>query len=109
MSKGFYIQEGNNINYINSGSDDIQYLDVLVLEERVGIALCDIPTNALGAVALGGVFELPAASGDTANVGAKVYWNAAAGEATTTSGAVACGFVVEPKASGTTTVRVKIN
>lgn len=130
MAKGFYIQEGKTIDYVNNGDTDIAYCDVIPLTSRVGVAACDIPKGKKGSLSISGVYELPADT--TAMIlGQLVHWDAAAGKVVTASGGAAetavktdnpaetaspaeksgtipCGTVVAEKAEGSVSVLVKI-
>ena len=57
-----------------------------------------------------GVFDLPAASADVIAAGAKVYWDNAAKQVTSTVGSnTLIGCVTEAKAASTTVARVRLN
>lgn len=57
-----------------------------------------------------GVFDLTALSTDTATVGAAIYWDNTNKRCTTTaSGNTKIGVATQAKASGDTTVRVRLN
>ena len=129
MAKGFYVQEGKTIDYMNNGDADIAYCDVIPLISRVGVAGCDIPKGGKGSLSISGVYELPA---DTTamTVGQLVHWTTAAGkvvaeagtmavvaeveedeESTDTAkgaGTVPCGTIVADKAEGSVVALVKI-
>ena len=101
-----FIQRGNNINY--TAVDGAEYMQVVPLAARIGVALENIPAGGTGTVTLTGAFKLPAASGELAT-GAQVYWDAAAGKVTATAaGNVPAGYVIEPKLSAGTTAIVRI-
>ena len=61
--------------------------DVVVQGDLVGVAKVDIPANALGALAVAGVFDFPKATGvgTAITAGSIVYWDDTAKEATTNS------------------------
>lgn len=133
MAKGFYVQEGKTIDYMNNGDADIAYCDVVPLVSRVGVAACDIPKGGKGSLSISGVYELPA---DTAamTVGQLVQWDTAAGKVVAEAGAAAaaaaaaaeaeedeeltdtakgagtvpCGTIVADKAEGSVVALVKI-
>ena len=81
-----YVQKGESIDYIPSA--DVDAGDVVVIGDLVGIAKLDIAANTLGALALGGVFDLPKAAGEgkAITAGTILFWDAAEKQATATSG-----------------------
>ncbi|MFQ5733178.1 MAG: capsid cement protein [Planctomycetaceae bacterium] len=88
--------------------------DVVVQGELVGVANADIPANALGALAVQGVFDFPKATGvgTAITVGSTVYWDATAQEATTSAAAGAnklIGKTVIAAVDNDTTVRARLN
>ena len=50
-----FVQKGESLNYRNEGSELIRYGEVVVLEERIGVAGIDIPAGSLGTVGVSGV------------------------------------------------------
>lgn len=83
--------------------------DVVVLNDLVTVAPRPIAANALGAVAIEGVWSMPKASGAIGQ-GALVYWDATNGNVTTTaSGNKRAGKAAAAAASGDTSVMVIIN
>ena len=88
--------------------------DVVVQGELVGVAKVDIPANALGALAVAGVFDFPKATGVGTAItsGSTVYWDEAAKEATTNSAAGVnkeLGKTVAAAADGDGTVAVRLS
>lgn len=82
---------------------------VVVLNDLVTVAPRPIAANALGAVAIEGVFSMPKATGAIGQ-GALVYWDATAGNVTTTSsGNKRAGKAAAAAASGDASVQVIIN
>lgn len=82
---------------------------VVVLNDLVTVAPVAIAANALGAVAIEGVWSMPKATGAIGQ-GALVYWDATAGNVTTTaSGNKRAGKAAKAAASGDATVQVIIN
>lgn len=107
-----FIQDGNTLDF--KASDNISYMDVVPLTSTtsvalgVGVALEDIEANTIGAVATKGVFELPSVT-TAMDFGDQVYWDKSNGKITKTStNNTPAGMVVEDKASGVTTVKVKV-
>ena len=72
-----FIHRGDAIDY--TPSSDVSAGDVVVQEDLVGVAKLDIKANALGALAVSGVFDFPKATGTNTGLaaGAKVYWDTA--------------------------------
>lgn len=107
MTKRF-VQPGNVLDHtpataVNSGN-------VLVIGDRVGVALADIAANATGSVQVTGVFSLPKKAADTVAQGVKVYWDATNQQITTTaSGNTLAGYAAQAAAATVTVVDVKIN
>lgn len=109
MATAIFIHDGNSIDYTPGAN--VSAGDVVAQGELVGIAKLDIVANALGALAVTGVFDLPKATGASTAItaGAKVYWNATASQATTTaSGNKYLGKTVRAAADGDATVRVRL-
>jgi len=86
MATAVFIHEGSAIDYTPAA--DVAAGDVVVQNELVGVARLDIKADTLGALAVTGVFDFPKATGGgtAIDVGLDVYWDAAAGEATTDEG-----------------------
>ncbi|WP_051650229.1 DUF2190 family protein [Selenomonas sp. AB3002] len=72
MAKAIYTQKGDNIDF--TASSDVGYMDVVPLEDRVGVALEDIPAGKTGTITLTGTFKMPAGAGEIKQ-GEKVYWD----------------------------------
>lgn len=108
MAKGIFKQDGNSIDYINSGSTAIVYGDVVPLTGCIGVAASDIAVGSLGALELVGVYELPAAAA-ALTIGQKVYWDAANSNVTATAtDNIPCGITIAAKAENALAVDVKI-
>lgn len=109
-----YIQNGEVINFTNSGSAIVSGA-VVVVGNLVGVALTNIGTNETGAVAIEGVFELPKATAAVIAVGEKVLWDVSAGNFDAKSATPATGDISNACAAmaaagnGATTVKVKLN
>jgi predicted RecA/RadA family phage recombinase len=102
-----YFQDGDLIDYTPSSA--VAAGDVVVLNDLVTVAPRPIAANALGAVAVEGVFTLPKASGAIGQ-GAIVYWDSTNSNITTTSTSnKRAGKAAAAAASGDATVKVLIN
>lgn len=102
-----YYQDGDLINYTPSSA--VAAGAVVILNDLVTVAPRPIAANALGAVAVEGVFKLPKASGAIGQ-GAIVYWDATNSNVTTTSsGNKRAGKAAEAAASGDAVVPVLLN
>lgn len=100
-------QHGHTVDYTPSSA--VAAGDVVVLNDLVTVAPRPIAANKLGAVAVEGVYALPKATG-AINQGAIVYWDATAGNITTTSsGNKRAGKAAVAAASADATCRVLIN
>jgi len=77
MATATYVQAGDSIDYTPSA--DVAAGDVVVQGDLVGVAKIRIAANALGALAVSGVFDFPKATGvgEAISVGSKVYWDEA--------------------------------
>ena len=110
-----FIQKGDVIDYTPSSA--VESGEVVVIGSLVGVAKTDIAASAEGAVAIEGVYEIPAATA-AITLGAAVYWDAdgnpvggtaGSGAATATStDNTKMGYAVEAKASAAGTVKVKL-
>ena len=101
------IQNGAIMEYANSGSA-IASGDVVVLGDRVGVAVTDIPaTTGKGSVDMSGVFELPSDTGTSYAQGDELYWDGTQLTKTAT-GNTPAGLCFEAKISGGTTAKVML-
>ena len=105
-----YRHEGKMVDYTPSSA--VTGGDVVVQGEMVGVALLDIAANALGALAVSGVFDFAKAttSGSAIPAGALCYWDATNEVATTTSsGNKLIGKAVAAAAASASTVRIRMD
>jgi len=107
-----FIQEGSAIDY--TPSSDVSAGDVVVQGELVGVAKLDIKADALGALAVAGVFDFPktAGVGEAIAAGANVYWDVADGvakEDDETGANKLIGKTVAAAGDDDTTVRVRMS
>lgn len=102
-----YVQSDDLLDYTPSAA--VAAGDVVVLNDLVCVAPRAIAANALGAVAAEGVWSMPKATGAIGQ-GALVYWDATAGNVTTTSsGNKRAGKAAKAAASADASVQVLIN
>ena len=75
MATATFRHEGATIDHTPGSA--VAAGDVVVQGELVGVANVDIPADALGALAVEGVFEFPKATGGGSAIttGANVYWD----------------------------------
>ena len=111
MAIARFIHDGHSIDY--TPGSDVSAGDVIVQGDLVGIAKLNIVANALGVLAVAGVFDFPktAGSGEAIAVGAKVYWDVGDAVAKTDdeSGAnMYIGKTVAAAGDNDTTVRVRL-
>lgn len=80
-----FVHDGHSIDYTPGAA--VTAGDVVVQGELVGVAKLDIAANALGALAVAGVFDFPKDTGVGTGIaaGAECYWDVADGEAKTDS------------------------
>lgn len=98
---------GENIDFLNTGAVAIHEGDVVPLGAHgIGIAGSTIEPNAVGSVWVQGVFEFPKGTG-AIELGADVFWNAAANNAATT-GTVRAGWAVQAAGVADATVLISI-
>lgn len=101
------ISSGKSIDYTPTSS--VTAGDVVVVGDIVGVAARDIAANELGSLAVYGLYAFPKASATTFAAGAKVYWNAGTGKATTTNTDKFCGHAVAAAGSGGLEVQVLLD
>ena len=107
--KGFaeYVQRGNNIDF--TAADGAEYMQVVPMSGRIGIAMENIQPGGTGTVTLVGVFRLPAATGTELQTGDKVYWDSTNGNITKTAESnVPAGVASAAKACASTAAIVGI-
>ncbi len=107
MAKAVFVQNGDNIDV--TVTDAVEYMDVVPLEDRVGVAMQDIPAGGTGTVTLTGAYSLPAATGAAIKVGQKVYWDSTNSLITgTATNNTYAGHAITAKASAGTAVTVRL-
>jgi len=112
MATAQFVHDGKSIDYTPSA--DVTAGDVVVQEDLVGVAKLDIAADALGALAIDGVFDFPKATGGGSAIaaGALVYWDVADSEAKTDDESGAnklIGKTVAAAGDDDATVRVRLD
>jgi len=101
-----YVSQGDILDHTPSSA--VAAGDVVVIGAIIGVAPRPIAANALGALAVEGVFEFPCATGATGAQGSAMNWYAVSGVAHASTG-VAAGKLAKPRLVGDTSVQVNIN
>ncbi|MGC9455751.1 MAG: DUF2190 family protein [Phycisphaerae bacterium] len=112
MPTASFVHNGSSIDY--TPGSDVSAGDVVVQGDLVGITKTPIAANALGSLAVVGVFDLPKAtgSGEAIAAGVKVYWDVADGVAKTDDESGAnklLGKTVAAAGDDDETVRVRLS
>jgi len=105
MPTATYKGLGDRIDYTPSSA--VSAGDVVVMNNLVGVATEDIAANALGSLAVEGVFDFPLESGQAFTLGADVYWDAT-NQIATDAVAQYLGKCVKAAAADAATIRVKL-
>ena len=106
--EAIYRQSGNVIASAPSTAVSAGEVGV-VSDNLVGVALEDIAADALGTLAITGVFDVSKEASLAISAGDKVYWDAANNEADTTDTNKYLGIAVADAAAADSTVRVKLD
>ncbi len=101
-----YVQKGDVVDYTPASA--VAAGDVVVIGSLVGVAPRAIAANALGSLAIEGVWEMPCATGATGAQGSAINWYATSGVAHASTG-TAAGYLAKARAAGDSTVHVKLN
>ena len=104
-----FIHDGNSIDHTPTA--DVAAGAVVVQGELVGVAKTPIAANALGSLAVVGVFDFPKATGvgTAITAGANCYWDVANSRATTTAtGNKLIGKCVKAAADADALVRIRL-
>ena len=110
MATATFVHDGKTVDYTPSSA--VAAGDVVVQGDLAGVAPRPIAANTLGALAVGGVFEFPKATGTGKAIaaGKKVYWDATNKQATeTSSGNTFLGKTVAAVGDSDATVRVRLS
>jgi predicted RecA/RadA family phage recombinase len=101
-----YVQDGKLLDHTPGSA--VAAGEVVVIGAIIGVAPRPIAANALGTLAVEGVFEMPVATGATGAQGSAINWYAVSGVAHASTGVVA-GKLAKPRLVGDTTVHVNVN
>ncbi|TVQ33885.1 MAG: DUF2190 family protein [Phycisphaeraceae bacterium] len=112
MATAIFVHEGGMVDY--TPSSNVAAGDVVVQGELVGVAKQPIAADALGALAVQGVFDFPKATGGATAIaaGALLHWDAANELATTDADGGAnklIGKSVAAAGDGDATVRIRLD
>jgi len=110
MATATFVHDGSSIDYTPGSA--VAAGDVVVQADLIGVARTPIAANALGSLAVAGVFDAPKATGggSAIAVGSTVYWDATNKVATTTaSGNKLLGKTIKAAADADATVRVRLS
>jgi predicted RecA/RadA family phage recombinase len=105
-----FIQDGDIVDHIPT--TDLPIGTVVVLGAMIGIAHRTIPANALGSLALDGIWDLPISPTLVIPAWSPVWWNPATNELTNDGallGVVRCGVLARAVTGTEPTARVLIN
>jgi predicted RecA/RadA family phage recombinase len=101
-----YVQVGDLLDYTPASA--VAAGDVVVIGALVGVAPRAIAANAVGALAVEGVFEIPCATGATGAQGSEISYYATSGVAHASTGTVA-GKLAKARLVADTSVQVILN
>jgi predicted RecA/RadA family phage recombinase len=101
-----YVQRGDVLDYTPASA--VAAGDVVVIGSLVGVAPVAIAANAMGSLAIDGVWSMPCATGATGAQGSAISWYAVSGVAHASTG-TAAGKLAKARAAGDTTVHVVLN
>ena len=110
MATATFVHDGRTVDYTPTSA--VAAGDVVVQGELVGVSKTPNAANALGALAVVGVFDFPKATGGGTAVaaGANCYWDAANQRATTTAtGNKLIGKCVRAAADADALVRIRLS
>ena len=100
------VADGDYFDYTPSSA--VAVGDVVVIGAMVAVATRPIAANALGSLAVEGIFEFPVATGATGAQGSAINWYATSGVAHASTG-TAAGKLAKARVAGDTSVHVLIN
>jgi predicted RecA/RadA family phage recombinase len=101
-----YVQKGDVLDYTPASA--VAAGDVVVIGSLVGVAPRPIAANAVGALAIEGVYSMPCATGATGAQGSAINWYATSGVAHASTG-TAAGKLAAARGADDTSVLVVLN
>jgi len=101
-----YVQDGDLLDHTPASA--VAAGDVVVIGSLVAVAPRPIAANALGAVSVEGVWEMPCATGATGAQGSAINWYATSGVAHASTG-VAAGKLAKARLAADASVHVLLN
>ena len=106
-----HVDSGKTVTYTNSGAAVVYSGSVVVIGERIAVALGDIPVGGKGTLFTEEVFKLPKDGATAMALGDTAYWDTANKKIVAASGTdiVPAGMVAADATASATTVSVKIN
>jgi predicted RecA/RadA family phage recombinase len=108
MSTAEFIQNGDIVDYINSGETEVAYHEVVAFGSLIGIAQEAIPVGGIGGLAITGVHGLPTEA--TFVAGDSVYFNTSTGKAVAAAGdnIVYAGVAIAATAGGVVATKINV-
>lgn len=108
MSTAEFIQNGDIVDFINTGETDIAYHEVVAFGSLLGIAQEVIPAGGIGGVAIVGVHGLPTEV--TFAAGDSVYFNTSTGKAVADGGdnIIYAGVAIAATAGGVVPTKINV-
>jgi predicted RecA/RadA family phage recombinase len=101
-----YVADGDLLDHTPAAA--VGAGDVVVIGSLVAVAPRPIAANALGAVSVEGVWEMPCATGATGAQGSAINWYATSGVAHASTG-VAAGKLAKARLAADASVHVLLN
>jgi predicted RecA/RadA family phage recombinase len=103
-----YVMSGEVIDYVAGGT--ITSGQVVLVVNRIGVALAAIANGATGAVRVKGIFTIAKLSTDVVAQGDLLYWDAGNSRLTLTASThKVAGYAAAAAGSGVTTVEINLN
>ena len=105
-----HFQPGKVLDWTNGSGKDVLSGELVMIGVLAGVALTDIAKDAIGAVQVEEVFELPKTASEAITAGAVVYQDASTKLVTTTdTGNTRIGVAAYAAVEDDATVKVKLN
>lgn len=107
MSKAKYWQQGDSLDFRNSGDEMIETGSIVSLVSRIGIAGTNIGVDEVGSVVVTGVFEMEKTDTTEIPMGTLVYFDGT-GITATADKNVPAGYAADASSASDETVKVKL-